>query len=573
MLTTQDPVPAPARTHPHDVGIHDLFMDQAARTPHAVALADGPDCWTYSELDLLTNRMARHLRSRGIGPEVVVGCFVRSPAVMVIHILAVLKAGGAYLLLDRNLPAARLRYMVTDAAPAIVIHDEALPLLVSRRALATLSLADLATAAAQESPAPVGGRTDGNQAAYLAYTSGSTGRPKGVVITHAATVAHTRAFTALFDLDGNDRVPLMAPAAFDMATEEIVPALLAGCQLIASTSTHDDMAALTAEITARGYTILNIPAPLWQRWTEHLQDTGQAVPRGVRLLITGSDRIYTSTLREWLQLPGADAVQWVAAYGVTEATVTSSFYLGAAVDDLSQEPLVPIGQPIAGTCFHILDEDGRPVPTGTVGELMIGGWGLARGYVNLPQLTRQKFVADPFSTRDGARLYRTGDLARQLPDGTTVWVGRQDAQVKLQGLRVELGEVESVLAEHPAISAAVLAVRPVAGTAAGEQLVAYVVSRPGRVLDLDRLGDYLGARVHPLMVPHRFELLRRIPLTPSGKLDRLGLPGTNDPGASHDTIPDPRPAPEAAAGTSAPHLRVVAMATPSSHAVPTAEET
>ena len=516
----------PMEAYPDDSCIHELFSRQAAATPERIALVDARADWTYAYLDQLTNRLARRLNDAGIGPEVTVGCYLHNPAEIVVHILSVLKAGGRYLLLDPQLPPARLRYMVTDARPALIVHDAPLPPKVTQTGTATLGAHQLGADAAHLSAAPLINATTPDTAAYVAYTSGSSGRPKGVVITHGATVAHARAFIDLFGLEPGDRVPLMAPAAFDVSTEEMIPPLLAGARLIASTSQHDDLGALTREIARRRYTILNLPAPLWQLWTEHLQDTGQAVPPGVRLLIAGSEKIHTSTLREWLRLPGARAVQWVAAYGVSESAVTSSFWCGAGTDELGDEPLVPIGGPIAGTRLYIVDTGGQLVADGTTGELLIGGLGLARGYLNLPELTRQKFAPDPFTSIPGARIYRTGDLARRRPDGAVVWVGRLDSQIKLRGLRIEPGEIEAILTEHPDVSTAVVALHPTpAGTTGREQLVAYVVPRAGRALNLGHLDQHVRARVPTLMVPAHYEVLTGIPLTATGKLDRRSLLG------------------------------------------------
>jgi amino acid adenylation domain-containing protein len=539
MFTPQNTSPRPRESYPDGSRIHDLFASQAARTPGALALVDGRETWTYTQLDHWTNRLARRLQAAGVGPEIVTGCYVQNPVHMVIHVLAILKAGGAYLLLDPQLPDARLRYMVTDASPAVVLYDAPLPKMVTPAVRASLSMDHLTATAAKLSAAPLTSTVTPSNAAYLAYTSGSTGRPKGVVITHGSTVAHARAFAELFRLEPRDRIPLMAPAAFDMATEEMFPALLSGCTLIASTSTHRDMKEFTNEIASRLYSVLNIPSPLWQLWTEYLHDNRLPVPPFVRLVITGSDKIYTRTWREWRHLLGADRVQWAAAYGTTEATVTSSFYLTAATDDLTGEPLVPIGKPISGTHFYIVDREdpGRLVPDGTVGELMIGGLGLARGYVNLPVETHAKFLPNPFSRQEGARLYKTGDLARRRPDGSVVWVGRVDLQIKHNGLRIEPGEIEAVLADHPDVRGAVVALRPGSGPDRSEQLTAYVVPRAGRELDVGSLAAHIRARAHPLMVPSIFEVLQSIPLNPNGKLERKELRGAGRRGPGRRATP------------------------------------
>lgn len=498
--------------------IHEMFGAQARRTPDVVALVGHENAYTYRELDELTDVLGSRLLEAGVRPESVVGCWSHDSVSTVIQVLAVLKAGGAYLLLDPHLPANRLRYMVEDADPLCLLADERPPeMLTGQR---RLLLMNEVPASNPDRPPVCRPSSDvaPHNLAYVAYTSGSTGRPKGVLIPHGAVANHASAFSRQFDLRPGDRLPLMAPIAFDMATEEMLPPLVSGATLLDAPQRSPSMHQFTDDVEASSYTILNIPAPLWHQWTTHLRDTGRPVPPALRLVIAGSDKIYTSKLDEWRSLPGAQNVWWVAAYGVTEATVTSLLYLTAAQDDLRDEPLVPIGTPLDNVTAFVLRDDGVVAAAGEVGELYIAGAGLARGYRNLAAKT-----ADRFADLDGARCYRTGDLVRQRSDGAFVWLGRRDSQIKINGLRIEPAEIEATIHEHPSISEAVVVFRPPTGAGDSGRLIAYVQTQGGKQIDTVDLSIFLTARLHPLMMPHEIIELRRIPLAVNGKIDRAVL--------------------------------------------------
>lgn len=502
--------------------IHEMFTRQAWRTPDAVALVGQHRTYTYTELDTLTNHLAMQLRGGGIRPESVVGCWARDSVSTVIEILSVLKAGGAYLLLDPNLPIERVRYMVDDTDPACILTDAAIPATVVG-ARPTLFVDHRCDHRMGEHLAGPVRAVRPDNLAYVAYTSGSTGRPKGVLITHAGVTNHATAFRDLFDLRPGDRLPLMAPAAFDMATEEILPPLIAGCTLIDAGHRMPSMEQFTDDVCIKEYTILNIPAPLWHQWTTQLETTGTSIPPSLRVVIVGSDKIYASRLQAWKNLPGAERVWWVAAYGVTEAAVTSLLYSSASAEDLIDEALVPIGAPLRNVTAHVVRDDGEPASEGEVGELYLGGVGVARGYQNLPTLTAQRFVADPSGSRFQSRCYRTGDLVRRRGDGCIVWVGRKDAQIKINGLRIEPAEVEAQIQEFPTVGEAVVvfASPPVAGDAG--HLTAYVQGRDRRDVDTDALTAFLATHLHPLMVPREIIVVDRIPLNSNGKIDRTAL--------------------------------------------------
>lgn len=482
-----------------------MFTAQVLRTPHAVALVGNEATYSYRQLDRLTDTVASRLRAAGVRPETVVGCWSHDSVTTVIQVLSVLKAGGAYLLLDPQLPPDRLRYMVADADPICLVGDQRPPDAIS----SGRSWLPMNEAAAQSVSTVETARVGPHNLAYVAYTSGSTGRPKGVLITHAAVANHARVFRAQFSLRPGDRLPLMAPIAFDMATEEMLPPLVSGCTLLEMADRLPTMETFTREVIVNGYTILNLPAPLWHHWTTHLRESDSALPAALRLVIAGSDKIYTTKLQEWMTLRGAERVWWVAAYGVTEATVTSLLYLTAAQDDLSGEALVPIGTPLENVSAVVSVD----------GELLLGGAGLARGYRNLPAKTSECFVDDG----TGTRVYRTGDLVRQRPDGTFVWLGRQDSQIKINGLRIEPAEIEAMIQEFPAVGEAIVVFREPADPGDKGSLVAYLEARPGHRIDTGEVSSFLRDHLHPLMVPEQLVVLGRIPVNANGKLDRKAL--------------------------------------------------
>lgn len=503
------------------VCIHTLFEAQVRATPDVLALVGGSTRFTYRELNEEANRLAGLLIQRGVRPNTFVGCYVSRSASIVVYILAILKAGGAYVLLDTFLPDMRLKHMVGNAEPDIIIADTALPEVVGYSSQQTLTVDELQAAKWQYPTDNPVTEVQPDNIAYLAYTSGSTGKPKAAIISHASTTCHARAFIRLFNLSAADRTPMLAPVAFDMATEEIIPSLLAGSMLIISAAQHDDMPAFHQEIIDNGYTILNVPVPLWYAWLEYLERNALPLPDSLRLVIVGSDKILTKKFRDWQRIAGASKVAWAAAYGTTETTITSSFYLTAWQDDLDDEPTIPIGKPIANTTMYILDETGQPVKGNTVGDLYIGGAGVGLGYYKLEDKTRLNFVPDPFAALSQARMYRTGDEARYRPDGNIVCLGRKDSQVKIHSLRIELEEIEAVLLSDPRIRQAVAVVAD--KLTEDPYIHAFVVIREGGVFDEAALLQRSQHYLHPLMLPREVTCLLRIPLTTSGKLDRKAL--------------------------------------------------
>ncbi len=480
-----------------EIRLHDLVTAQAHRTPDAVALEFEGAELTYGELDRWSGRLAAHLRSLGVGPETPVGIALERSLEMPVALLSVLRAGGAYLPLDPELPVERRDWILADARPRVVLtrHD-------------LKALHDLPDAEAPEvdiSP---------DALACILYTSGSTGRPKGVGLPHRGLVNRMVWAQRAYPLDGSDRVLQKAPFFFDFSIWETFGPLMAGARVVlASPGGQRDAAYLVSTIAERGITAVHFVPSLLRVF---LDEDGLERCGSLRLVFSGGEAL-TSYLRDRaaarLGLPLRNQ------YGPTEASVDVSYWL---CTDTGKGG-VPIGRPIDNLRLHVVDRSFRLAGVSAAGELCFGGVGLARGYMNRPDLTAERFVPDPWSGRPGERLYRSGDLARRLPGGEIEVIGRTDQQVKIRGLRIELGEIEALLAEHPGVREAAVTVRD---DGAAARLVGYVVGTLSEN-DEDTEADllrFLEPRLPAYMVPSAFVTLPALPRTPSGKVDRRALP-------------------------------------------------
>ena len=509
-----------ARPYPQGQTIHQLFEAQAARAPAATALVCGGAALTYAELNAQANRLAHHLRARGVGPDVLVGLCVERCFDMVVGLLAILKAGGAYVPLDPAYPRQRLAYMLEDAAPALLLTQQhllerlpalALPLLCLDRDWNGLE-GDAAN------PAPL---AQPEHLAYVIYTSGSTGQPKGVAVS-LRNVVRLVCNSDYFTLTAGQRVLQFAPVAFDASTFEIWGALLNGATLVLAPQERLSSAALGGLITAERIDTMWLTAALFNQMVEDQLPALTSVGH----LLAGGEALSAHHVRQFLAAAEAAAsgARLTNGYGPTEGTTFTCCHL--LPDHAEAGASVPIGRPIANTEVYLLDARLRPVPVGVAGELYLSGAGLARGYLNRPELTAEKFLPHPFSATPGARMYRTGDLARYLPDGNIEYLGRIDQQVKLRGFRIELGEIEAALSALPAVREAVVLAREDA--AGDKRLVAYLVAQHGAAAESAlQAGALRTALLHTLpdyMVPAHFVLLEQLPLSPTGKLDRQALP-------------------------------------------------
>ncbi len=520
------------RPYPRETTVQALFEDQAARTPEAVAVVFGEQELSYRELNQRANRLAHHLRTLGVGPEVPVAVFMERSPEMVVAILGVLKAGGFYLPLDTGYPLERLAFMLDDVRVGVLLAQErllsSLPDHAAQVVCVDRDQADVVPRTGENPPA----RGTAENLCYVMHTSGSTGRPKGVAVSHHAVVRLVREND--FASFGADEVFLQfAPISFDAATLEIWGALLNGGRLVVFPPGVPSLEELGEVIERHRVSTLWLTAGLFHQMVEaHLPRL-----RKVRQLLAGGDVLSVQHVRKVCrELP---SVRLVNGYGPTENTTFTCCQPLAQAD--AERSSVPIGRPIAQTAVHLVDRGCRPVPIGVPGELWITGDGLARSYFSRPGLTAARFVPDPAGW---GRAYRTGDLARWLPDGRIEFLGRIDTQVKVRGFRIELGEIEVLLREHPAVCDAVVLLY--GEGAEQKRLVAYVVGH-GEVQP-DELREMLRARVPEYMVPPVFMMLEELPLSPNGKVDRRALPAPQWEGERAGYSPPRTPVEELLAG-------------------------
>ncbi|HEV2756819.1 MAG TPA: amino acid adenylation domain-containing protein, partial [Actinomycetota bacterium] len=493
--------------------VHELFEARVRENPDAVALVFAGRGLTYGDLDAAANRLAHHLVEKGVGPEVPVGiCLERGPD-LVVGLLAVLKAGAVYVPLDPDYPAERLGFMLQDtAAPVVVTTAELVERLGSPHVEAVLLDADAGVISTRPETS-VAGAASPDSLAYLVYTSGSTGLPKGVGVAHRSLAGHCTAMADRYALTRDDRMLVFGSFNFDVSLEQTLTPLIAGASVVVRDDVWDPQT-LANEVAALGITLLNPPTAYWHQLAADPGAVEQLLASpSLRLVAVGGEAMASSRLRAWLEAGDCPAV--MNNYGPTEATITATSYEVAGALDTET---VPIGRPIAGRAVYVLDRYGNLVPAGVPGELYIGGDRVARGYVNRPGLTAERFVPDPFSGERGARLYRTGDRARYLSDGNIEFLGRVDHQVKIRGFRIEPGEIEACLVAHAAVRAAVVVARSDGGD---NRLVAYVV---GDVATTTELRAHVSRSLPDYMVPAHFVVLDELPLTPTGKLDRAELP-------------------------------------------------
>lgn len=495
---------------------HELFEQQVARTPDAVALAFGARQVSYRELNERANKVAHHLRERGVGPNVLVGvCLERSPE-MVVALLGVWKAGGAYVPLDPTYPPERLSFMIGDAGTRLLLTEEKCrPVLrpLSAEAIYLDSGWPLIEHQAHDNPAPV---AHPSHLAYVMYTSGSTGRPKGAMIVHSGLVNYLWWAIQAYAVGPGHRVPVHSSVSFDLTVTSLYTPLLAGgtVELLPEEAGAQNL--VTALQRAGGHGLVKITPSHLELLNKQVSPI--QVPGMVRVFVVGGENLLAESLQLWRDL--APDTRIINEYGPTE-TVVGCCVHEVRPEDSTSGP-VPIGRPIANTSLYVLDPSLRPVPPGEMGELYIGGAGVARGYLNRPELTTERFLPDPFSDVPGATMYKTGDLSRYRADGILEYLGRIDDQVKIRGYRVELGEIEAALAAQPKVwSCAVLAREDESGV---KQLLAYVVARDDGGPDAGELRSFLKDRVPGYMIPAHFVFLDALPLTPNGKVDRKALP-------------------------------------------------
>ena len=497
--------------YPRQQCIHKLFEAQVEKTPNDVAVVFGEQQLTYKQLNEKANQLANYLLSLGVTTGSLVGICSERSCEMVIGILAILKAGGAYVPLDPGYPPERLSYMLNDTgAPVLILQRRFQDRFAEHDVKLIFLDDDQETIAQQSAHNPVCGATP-DSLAYIMYTSGSTGVPKGACVNHRAVVRLVREQNYI-ELGRDDVILQFAPVSFDASTLELWGSLLNGGRLVLMSPGMTSLEDLGRAIRDYGITTLWLTAGLFHLMVDYrLEDL-----KSVRQLLAGGDVLSVSHVRKFLE--AAPESKLINGYGPTENTTFTCCHRMS--DASSINSTVPIGRPIANTQVYLLDAHLQPVPLGGIGNLYIGGDGLAQGYLNQPVLTAEKFIPHPFAEQPGARLYDSGDLARYWQNGIIEFLGRADRQIKVRGFRVELGEIQEILVQHPAVKAAIVVVLD---EARNKRIVAYVVG-DRQVTDTGALRSYMQQRVPAYMIPSAFVPMDQLPLTPNGKVDLAALP-------------------------------------------------
>ncbi|MCC5666144.1 amino acid adenylation domain-containing protein [Nostoc sp. CHAB 5784] len=507
--------------YPQQQCIHELFEAQVEKTPDAIAVVFEDQQLSYRELNAKANQLAHYLRSLGVKPEVLVGICVERSLSMVVAILAILKAGGAYVPLDPSYPKERLAYMLEDSRPGVLLTQqnlvESIPI---NKAQVICIDSDWELIADENRENPECNITV-ESLAYVIYTSGSTGKPKGAMNTHQGICNRLLWMQDTYQLTAADSVLQKTPFSFDVSVWEFFWTLMTGARLVvAQPEGHRDPNYIVNLILQQQITTLHFVPSMLQAFLsaeglERCQSLVRVIASGEALTVQLQQSFFNRLDAQLYNL-----------YGPTEAAVDVTFW--QCQDSFSNQKTVPIGRPIANIQIYLLDKYFNPVSIGVAGEVYIGGVGVGRGYLNRPDLTAEKFIANPFSDKAAARLYKTGDLARYLPNGEIEYIGRIDHQVKIRGFRIELGEIEALITQHPVVRETVVAVY--CSQADSQRIVAYVVPQKEQTLLIPELRVFLESKLPNYMIPAAFVKLEALPLTPNGKVDRKALPAP-------DTVP------------------------------------
>ena len=512
-----------SQPHAQFACVPEQIAEQAARNPDALAVTGAGQRLTYGELNRRANRLVGHLRSLGAGADSLVGLYLPRSVEMIVGALAVLRVGGAYVPMDPAYPDDRLTFMLDDAQASVLLSTTALGHRLGRAKAELVCIDTPGWDGESMSSAPV--KIKPRDLAYVMYTSGSTGRPKGVEVTHANLANLVHWHNHAFSVSPADRASHVAGVGFDAAVWELWPYLAAGASVhLADEDVRSSADLLREWLLAQRITIGFVPTAL----AERMIASGEEWPpdTALRLMLTGGD-----TLQHY---PSADLpFPLVNNYGPTECTVVAAS--GLVPPNASPDVLPPLGTSIANTQIYLLDEQLTPVPSGSAGEIYIGGEGLARGYRNLPELTSEKFVRNPFSSERTSRLYKTGDLARQLPDGRLVFLGWTDDQLKIRGYRIEPGEISLALNRHPDVRQSLVVARE--DTPGDKRLVAYLVLDADSGLTHSALREFLRRFLPEYMLPAVFVRLDVWPFTSNGKIDRTALPAATWENTLQDDAP------------------------------------
>jgi amino acid adenylation domain-containing protein len=547
--TTRHPTPL------SQTSIHALFEKQVEHTPTAIAITFENQHMTYQELNEKANQMAHLLIARGIGPEDLVGLAMERSPELLVGLFGILKAGGAYLPLDPRYPKERLSLLLRESRVSLLLtQPRVLPLLPEHEAQVICLDSQWETIRAERKDNPPA-RSGADNAVYVIFTSGSTGQPKGVVVRHGALSNHALAMVEAIGLAPQECFLQFASISFDASAVQIFPTLISGATLVLhptpTTLSNYDLWRFCQE---QRVTVLDVPTVFWHQWIEDMVTSHLALQPPLRVCMTGGELPALEKVRLWARAMRQPAT-FISSYGPTEATITATMFTTPNDEAvLEQRSVVPLGQPLAHVQVYVLDRLMQPVPIGVIGEVYIGGTGLARGYLRQPALTAERFIPNPFSAEPGTRLYRTGDLARYLPDGTLEFQGRLDNQIKIRGFRIELGEIETLIRQHWTVQEAIVLARK--DVREETRLIAYIVPKtydqkimgqlheqgtiPEASVLLDKmtkaepevwqrdlisvLRRSLKEQLPPYMLPSTFVVLDRLPFTPNNKVDYQALP-------------------------------------------------